>query len=149
MNTLLIGYGNQGRGDDGLGPEFAARLEDKGLQGLTIDADYQLTVDHALMVAEADVVVFVDAAIGSEKPYFFDEAKPSENASISSHELSPSAVLSLCKTLYSHEPKAHILGIAGYVYGDIREGLSAEALHNLELAEAFFLDWYSELTTPA
>ena len=49
--TLLIGYGNPGRGDDGLGPAFARRIAARGLPGVTVEIDYQLTVDHALMIA--------------------------------------------------------------------------------------------------
>ena len=54
---LLIGYGNPGRGDDGLGPELARRVAQRRLPGLTVEIDYQLTVDHALQVAGVDAVV--------------------------------------------------------------------------------------------
>ena len=64
--TLLIGYGNPGRGDDGLGPAFARRIAARQLPGITIDIDYQLTVDHALMISEAETVVFADAALDAE-----------------------------------------------------------------------------------
>lgn len=140
---LLIGYGNQGRGDDGLGPAFTARVEEKGIKGLTIDTDFQLTVDHALMVSQATAVVFADASMNSEEPYSFEKISPVDNADIASHSLTPAAVLSLSKTLYGHAPEAFVLGISGSVFGDIREGLSEEAVCNLDLAEAFFLDWYS------
>ena len=36
---LLIGYGNAGRGDDGLGPAFAERIEAAGLPGVDVDID--------------------------------------------------------------------------------------------------------------
>ena len=41
-----------GRGDDGLGPAFAERIAARGLRGLPVDIDYQLTVEHALQVAD-------------------------------------------------------------------------------------------------
>jgi len=141
---LLIGYGNQGRGDDGLGPAFAARIEARRLAGLSVDADYQLTVEHALAVAEADGVVFVDASLDAGEPFFFAPVKPAETASIASHSLSPAAVLSLATTLYGRAPEAFVLGISGSVFGDVREGLSEEARHNLDRAEAFFCQWYCE-----
>ena len=49
---LLLGYGNPGRCDDGLGPAFAARIEARGLPGLDVFTDYQLTVDHALQIVD-------------------------------------------------------------------------------------------------
>ena len=61
--NLLIGYGNPGRGDDGLGPAFARRMAARELPALRVEIDYQLTVEHALMISAARTVVFVDAAL--------------------------------------------------------------------------------------
>lgn len=46
QRILLIGYGNPGRGDDGLGPALAAAIEAMELPGVTVEADYQLMVDQ-------------------------------------------------------------------------------------------------------
>ncbi|TNB46257.1 hydrogenase maturation protease [Martelella lutilitoris] len=141
---LLIGYGNQGRGDDGLGPALAFRLENRRLPGLAIDIDYQLTVDHALAVSKAGCVVFADASVACANPFTFATAKAAEAADIASHSLSPEAILALSQTLYGRAPHAFVLGIAGTVFGDIREGLSATARYNLDCAEAFFVSWYRD-----
>ena len=142
MAALLIGFGNQGRGDDGLGPVFAERIEKAAPAGLEIDIDYQLTVDHAPMVAEADLVIFADAQIGADGAYSFTEVKAEGAVGMASHELSPEAVLTLAKTLYDQEPPAYVLGISGWDYGEVKEGLSEEAIAHLDAAERFFLDWY-------
>lgn len=138
---LVIGYGNRGRGDDGLGPEFAARLEDARLPGIDIDIDYQLTVEHALAVAGAEQVVFVDSLMGSVAPYAFSRIRAGASGTLASHSLTPATVLELARTLYSSEPKAWVLGIAGEEFGAVKEGLSGTAIRNLDLAERFFLDW--------
>lgn len=138
---LLIGYGNPGRGDDGLGPAFAERIEQAGLSGVTVMVDYQLTVEHAFDVAEAGQVVFADALIGGDGPFRFAPAHPVIDADITSHNLSPEAVLTLARTLYDATPEAHVMGIAGQAFGEVREGLSGPALGNLDRAVAFFLDW--------
>lgn len=138
---LLIGYGNSGRGDDGLGPAFADRIESAGLPGLLVDIDYQLTVDHALAVAEADKVVFVDASMEAEGAYDFGEVRAGAGT-LTSHSLTPATVLALAKTLYDREPEAYLLGITGREFGEVKEGLSETAQCNLDLAEAFFLQWY-------
>jgi hydrogenase maturation protease len=143
MAALLIGFGNQGRGDDGLGPLFAERIGRASPPGLSIDIDYQLTVDHALAVSAADLVVFADAAIGAEGSFSFVTVEATGAAGMGSHQLSPQAVLTLAKTLYGCEPRAFMLGIAGWDYGEVKEGLSAEATAHLDEAEAFFLDWYA------
>lgn len=143
MAALLIGFGNQGRGDDGLGPLLAERIEARAPAGLVIDIDYQLTVDHALAVAEADLVVFADAEIGAEGAFSFAPVTGTGATGMGSHQLSPQAVLALARTLYGREPPAFVLGIAGWDYGEVKEGLSPEAEAHLDAAEAFFLDWYA------
>ena len=143
MAALLVGFGNQGRGDDGLGPVFAERIEKRAPDGLTVDIDYQLTVEHALAVADADLVIFADAEIGAAGSFSFKPVTASGAVGMGSHELSPQAVLTLAKTLYGREPPAFLLGIAGWDYGEVKEGLSAEATAHLDEAEAFFLDWYA------
>lgn len=148
MAALLIGFGNQGRGDDGLGPVFAERIEKAAPDGLVIDIDYQLTVDHAPMIAEADLVVFADAEIGAKEAYSFTPVAAEGAAGMGSHELSPQAVLTLAQTLYGTVPPAFVLGIAGWDYGEVKEGLSDEAKNNLDSAEAFFLDWFAKQADP-
>lgn len=143
MAALLIGFGNQGRGDDGLGPLFAERIEKAAPAGLDIDIDYQLTVDHALAASEVDLVIFADAEIGAEGSFSFRPVVGDGATGMGSHELSPEAVLALAGTLYGRTPPAFILGIAGWDYGEVKEGLSEDAMSHLDQAEAFFLDWYA------
>lgn len=140
---LVIGYGNAGRGDDGIGPAFAERISRAGLRDCRIDIDFQLTVEHALQVTEAQSVVFVDAMIGSDAPYRLTRVQPERSADLASHSLLPGAVLTLAEMLYDKRPEAFVLGIAGESFGEVAEGLSAAARGNLDLAEAFFLDWFA------
>ena len=138
----LIGYGNPGRCDDGLGPAFAARIEARGLPGLDVFTDYQLTVDHALQIASADEVVFVDALMKVDAPFRFGALEPAMSHDLSSHSLSPASVLALAATLFDARPKAFVLGISGVEFGEVREGLSGTAEENLRQAEDFFVEWF-------
>ncbi len=142
---LLIGYGNPGRCDDGLGPAFAERIRERDLPGIRIDVDYQLKVEHAMASSQAGSVVFVDAMQNAPKPFLLTPLKRDDAADFTSHELSPGGVLSLAATLYGAEPKAHLLGISGTEFGRIDEGLSAGATANLDLAEEAFLARLSDL----
>jgi hydrogenase maturation protease len=65
---LLIGYGNPGRQDDGLGPAVAAEMAKLGLAHLTVYDCYQLNIEDAIDVAEHDAVWFVDASKVGESP---------------------------------------------------------------------------------
>lgn len=141
-NLLLIGYGNPGRGDDGLGPAFSEALSARGLAGLDVDTDYQLVAEHALAVADRDLVVFVDALMGADEPFRFDRVASGRPEALGSHSLRPETVLALADTLYGGAPEAYVLGISGYEFGEVHEGLSDRAEANLEQAKAFFLSWY-------
>ncbi|WP_196223438.1 hydrogenase maturation protease [Roseibium sp. RKSG952] len=144
---LLIGYGNPGRGDDGLGPAFSEGMSARGLPGLEVDTDYQLVAEHAFALSEQDIVIFVDAEIGGEDSFSFREILVGTPDAMGSHSLTPRTVLSLCQTLYGTAPRAYVLGISGYEYGEVKEGLSERAKANLAEAEAFFLDWQAEQTS--
>jgi hydrogenase maturation protease len=137
---LVLGIGNPGRTDDGLGIQAAERLEALGLPGVTCDANYQLNVEDALSCARHDVVVFVDAAKGLRTAYRWTEVEPEPSIPAMTHSLGPGAVLSVCAALYGKTPKAHLLGVRGHRW-EIGEGLSARA--EADLGEALrFLEGF-------
>jgi Ni,Fe-hydrogenase maturation factor len=55
--VLVLGYGNPGREDDGLGPAFATEISQLGRQNVTVLDNYQLMIEDATAVADADVGV--------------------------------------------------------------------------------------------
>jgi len=71
MKILVIGYGNLGRLDDGLGPAFAERVQALDLSGVTVESNYQLNIEDADLIAQFDVVVFADASVNAEEPFEF------------------------------------------------------------------------------
>lgn len=148
MALLVIGYGNAGRGDDGLGPAFAARIAAAGYAGCRTEIDYQLTPEHALQIAGADVVLFADAELGLDRPFRLERLRAERGGDIASHALAPGAVLALAELLYGATPDAWVVGIAGQDFGAVAEGLSETASRNLELALAGFRDWHGARRAP-
>ncbi|MFZ1730889.1 MAG: hydrogenase maturation protease [Bacteroidota bacterium] len=137
LRILLIGYGNPGRLDDGLGPALAAAVENWNVEGLTVDADYQLSVEDANDVAKHDVVIFADASVNGREPYYVEKVEPKEALSFSSHSVEPSVLLHLAQTLFQSTSRAYILGIRGYEFNEFGERLSPRATENLEKAIAY------------
>ncbi|MDD3375432.1 MAG: hydrogenase maturation protease [Candidatus Omnitrophica bacterium] len=129
--VLLIGYGNPGRLDDGLGPALAEAIEKLDLPDVTVDSDYQLTVEDAAAVAEHDVVIFADAAVDGQEPFFFQKIKPKSDVSFTTHSIEPEAVLALAHDLFQSKAEAYALGIRGYEFNDFGEKLSDKAQNNL------------------
>jgi hydrogenase maturation protease len=134
---LLFGFGNPGRLDDGLGPALAARFETCPETNLTVDADYQLTVEDAAQVAEHDVVIFADAAVRGTAPFYFRRIRPEAEISFSTHSVSPAAVVALAQQMFGGRAAAFVLGIRGYEFNEFGERLSARARAHLADAEAF------------
>ncbi len=142
---LLIGYGNPGRGDDGLGPALARRIAAHRLPGVSVDIDYQLSVDHALAVSAAATVLFADAALDATDAFYLRPV-PDNATTLGSHAVTPSAVLSLARLLFDACPAGYIIGLRGAAFGNIAEGLSPTAQDSLDRAEAFLLPWIADRT---
>lgn len=138
-HVLVIGYGNPGRLDDGLGPAFAAAVEVLGLPHVTVDSDYQLTVEDAAAVAEHDLTLLVDASVTSAEPFELREVEPVEEIRFTSHTLSPESLLSMTTALFDPSAKALVLAIRGYEFDAFGEKLSAGARANLQSALDFIL----------
>jgi len=134
---LVIGYGNPGRLDDGLGPALAEELEKLAIPGVTVESNYQLTVEDAAAVAAHDVVVFADAAVRGAEPFSFQPVEPVPAGSFSSHSVEPGAVLALARDLFNAHAVGYALGICGYEFNEFGERLSDRAAGNLAAALRF------------
>ncbi len=136
--TLMLGWGNEGRRDDGLGPAFARLFAERGVTGLTVDSDYQLQVEDAYEAAGFSRVIFVDADRTGPEPFSCRRLEPTDsNLSFSSHSVTPGGLLALTRELYAAEPEAWLLGIRGYDFDRFEESLSAPARSNLAAAADF------------
>lgn len=133
---LVIGIGNPSRGDDALGPLCIERLAALDLPGVELLTDFQLQVEYALDLAGRQRVIFVDASVSGPAPYTFEPVTAVEDASYSSHEMSPAAVLHAYRKLYGDPPPAWVLAIRGEGF-ELGEGLSTTGAANLELAAGF------------
>jgi hydrogenase maturation protease len=135
--VLLIGYGNPAREDDGLGPAAAQAIEKLNIDGVSVDSNYQLTVEDAASAARHDVVVFVDAAARGENPVMFYELEPKRSESFTSHSVAPETILGLTHDLFNAETRGFMLGIRGYSFDMFKEEMTTEASKNLEAAIKF------------
>ncbi len=116
--ALIIGFGSGIRGDDAFGPRVAEVLELRVPQSVKVQTCQGLTPDLALDIAETDMVVFIDCALG-EKPgeIRHEVIKALNDMSLSMvHFLSPAALMTWCETLYDKRPVGHIFSVTGESY---------------------------------
>ena len=130
---LVYGYGNPGRGDDGLGPALVGRIESEGIPGVDTDSNYQLNIEDSLALSSYETVIFADASLDGEGAFSFTPLEPSMNISFTTHAMDPGSVLALCEELYGKRVRAFMLAIRGFCW-DFHEGLSTNAEENLEAA---------------
>ena len=140
LTVLLIGYGNPGRLDDGLGPAMAEAIESLKLPGVTVEANYQLNVEDAEQLAGYDMVIFADASVNALEPFSFYRIKPKAEVSFTTHSIEPESVLGLAHDLFEAKTTGYILAIRGYAFNEFGQQLSARAKENLNAAVNFFKD---------
>jgi hydrogenase maturation protease len=139
--VLLIGFGNPGRCDDALGPALAEAVEAMDFEHVTVDSDYQLTVEDGAEAARYDVVIFADADTAGPEPFSFRPIRiVPQKVSFSSHSCSPEGVMALTRELFGATPEGWILGIRGYAFNEFGERMSDRAGQNLQQAVTFIRD---------
>jgi hydrogenase maturation protease len=114
MKTLVIGYGNESRRDDGVGRYVVEQLAKHSLPEVELQTAHQLDVELAETLTHYDRVIFVDAAIPeAPAPIQRSVVRPAFQSHAVAHYLTPPDVLSLTETLYGHVPEAVLFSIRG------------------------------------
>jgi hydrogenase maturation protease len=122
-----------------LGPALVEALEERQIAGLTLDSNYQLTVEDSSAVAEHEVVIFADADASGPEPFSLRPARAVRGLEYSSHGVEPPAVLALAEEIFGRKPEAYLFGIRGYEFNMLAEGLSEKARQNLASAIEFIV----------
>jgi len=125
--VLIVGYGNQLRGDDGLGWQ-AAHLLAKALREVDVDiiTCHQLTPELAEPVSRAALAIFIDAALPGPagrlvcRPVTPELVLPGAF----SHYLTPAMLLACARVFCASCPEAFLLSVSGDFFG-FGERLSA------------------------
>jgi hydrogenase maturation protease len=142
FRTLVIGFGNLDRADDGVAfhvmnalrrrlgqavlNEYDTGLDQLGSQTDTIFLS-QLVPELMEEMLDYRRVIFVDAHVHENMEDLHCAALTSdEDASLTfTHHLTPAILLALLKTLYHHELMGYIISVRGYDF-DFHRSLSTE-----------------------
>ena len=149
---LVFGWGNLSRGDDALGPLCVERLRAvvDDLPGDTVEFldDYQLQVEHALDLVGRRRVLFVDASLACRAPFEATALQPAQDASFTTHAMSPQAVLQVYGDLHGRPPPpCTLLAIRGERF-ELGEPPGAAALAHLDAAVQWAQAWLAAATSP-
>jgi hydrogenase maturation protease len=115
-HTLIIGYGNPLRGDDGFGWHAALRLRDLiHDDGIEILPVHQLTPELMDPISRARRVIFIDAAVGEEpgKMTVTTLETTGGAAPAFTHFATPAALLVGARSLYGAKPEGILVTVVG------------------------------------
>ena len=133
-NTMIFGIGNSARQDDGLGWAFLDELKKSEVFKGELHYCYQLNIEDAEVISNAENVIFVDSFAGDlKKNCILEKCKMNGEITFTTHALNPEAVLALSKDVYNNKPNAYVLKIKGYKW-ELEEGLCDNAKQNLNEA---------------
>ncbi len=133
IDTLLIGYGNTLRSDDGVGPvvvEYLRKsLASADTAGVVCRSEFQLTPELADLVARAGRVIFIDASVGLP-PGRVSVRRVTAQAAAGSmgHQFLPAQLLELADLAFGARPQAWVaaIGVQSLAFG---QGLTAPVAH--------------------
>ncbi len=139
--TLVIGFGNIDRADDGVAYHVINGLrrrlgqgmlheDETGLEeiGAQIDSIFLVQLAPELMdvIILYDKVIFVDAHVyDNVDSLYYAPVFPEFTQATFTHHMMPSMLLALLKAICNREPTAHIISIRGYDF-DFHRNLSAD-----------------------
>ena len=159
--TLLLGYGNADRQDDGVAWHILVAIAKKlgfkppeepgepfNTQRYNLDLMFvlQLLPELAEDLRTYDHVVFIDAHTGEiEKEISALKIDPLYQHSPFTHHLSPQTLLSITQTIYNKYPQGIILSVRGYEFGFERQ-LSRRTLDLCNQAVSQLWNWLQDDT---
>lgn len=136
LRVVVFGWGNETRGDDGIGPALCALIDAAALPHVTVIEDFQLQIEHALDLDGADLALFLDAGDGTPPPFFFAPLVARDGMTHTSHGLPPEAVLGVYRQIRgTAPPPAFVLCVRGEDF-ELGLGLTAAARARVEQAWA-------------
>lgn len=141
INTLVIGYGNPLRQDDGVGPAAAALVAGWNRPNVSGIAIAHLAPELADQIAQADRVIFIDASLESAGGVpRLQPIGPRERITPAlGHVCDPRTLLALAQALHDAAPDAWLLTVPAFAFG-LGEGLSAQTRAALDQALALIAD---------
>ncbi len=133
----VLAWGNESRGDDAIGPILARRILALDMPRINVVEDHQLNIEHVLDLGEGVPILFIDASTAIDADYVIENLTPRQDDSISTHSISPQALLGLYeRTLGETAPDAYLLQVCGCSF-ELGEDPSDAAKQSLERAWKF------------
>jgi hydrogenase maturation protease len=156
--TLILGYGNLDRQDDGVAWHILVNLANKLQVNIPNPEDeiyiiegpvgfifvLQLSPDLAEEISAFERICFVDAHTGAvNEDVHFENLAPQFQSSPLTHHMTPNTVMEITRLIKSPAPEAVLVSVRGYEFGFFRT-LSAPTEILSHQAVDLILDWINQ-----
>jgi len=160
QKTLIFGYGNPDRQDDGIAWHILDAVArsfnyplpgswEDGFQpsadhpGLELSFALQLVPEMAETISTFDRVCFVDAHTGRvPEEVHFEKVSPEIQNSPFTHHMTPATLIYLARAMYGTAPDTFLISIRGYEFGFLHS-LSEKTASLLTPAVNQIIEWYT------
>jgi hydrogenase maturation protease len=133
---LVIGYGNELRGDDSAGAALARAIEQRQFPGVEVRIVQQLTPDLSESISAVEAVVFIDAAVNAPVQVRIGQVAPAPLRPGIGHAGRPEELLACAQALFGKSPAAWWIQLPAFALGfgtslsvaaetGVREGIEA------------------------
>jgi len=158
VSTLILGYGNKDRQDDGVAWHVisalkqALNLPDPGdieeeftlSSNLSMVFQLQLMPEQSEFLSAFDHVCFIDAHTGAiAEEIHWQPLSQHFHSSPLTHHLSPESLLAITDTIYNKNPECVLLSIRGYEF-QFSQSLSERTQQLVPHAVTLILDWLKD-----
>ncbi|MEK6659275.1 MAG: hypothetical protein AABY36_06295 [Campylobacterota bacterium] len=118
---VIIGYGNELRGEDAFGVDVIKELQKLSLKDTKLISVFQLTPEIVLKLLDADEIIFIDSCYNEKNHYSLSCSLSEQNSLNLSHHISPKTIIYMLNGLYNQDPKFYIYSMMSSSFDEITD----------------------------
>lgn len=108
---IIIGFGNDLRGEDAFGVDTISKLQKLELKNTKLISVFQLTPELSLEIQDASELIFIDAAASLDNHYKLACSFEQMKQNSLSHHISIKMILKILEELYMVKPKYQVFSM--------------------------------------
>lgn len=119
--TIIVGFGNNLRGEDGFGVDVILELQNYNLPNTKLISTFQLTPELCLRLKEASKIIFIDAAFDLNENYKLACGLENSTQNSLSHHISIKTIISMIKELYKKDIEYEVFSMLTSNFDEIED----------------------------
>ncbi|TLP38462.1 hydrogenase maturation protease [Arcobacter arenosus] len=117
--TIIVGFGNDLRGEDGFGIDVIKKLQNYDLPNTKLISTFQLTPELSLELKEATRLIFIDATFSNINNYSLACNLEEYKHDQLSHHISIRTILMILERLYNTKPEYELYSMFTNSFNEI------------------------------